>query len=167
MTTLTILPHTESDLAIPPVAAILDRVDDLADDAWRHDDNATYRQLVHLRDALKRGMQMAWSLGDLLVTSASSAGVVYTVSCGACNCPAYKPCKHLKLAEVLLDMLDTAAGDADLEADVDQWEFAAAMSDYDQPNEPSPLGDEPGDTLPTARALGARLAMTRSAYAYC
>ena len=132
---ITILPHAESDMTIPPVVAIQDRVRDLADQAWRQDDNATYRQLVNLADALKRGIKMTWSMGDLVVTSASTPGVVYTVSCGACNCPAHKPCKHLKLAEVLLDMLDTVADSADMACD---------------PPGDNPLGDDEGDTLPSA-----------------
>jgi hypothetical protein len=120
MTLLTILAHAESDLRIPARAAILARCHELRADALRMADTATAQQLKLLIDALDGGIEMVWTMGDLLVSSASAAGRVYMVSCGVCNCPARKPCKHLKLVEVLLDMLDTAAGDADLEADCDE-----------------------------------------------
>lgn len=165
MTTLQILPHTETDLSVPSIAAILDRASEQRADALRLADLSTARQLELLLLALKGGMQMAWNYGDLLVSSASTPGTVYTVSCGQCNCPARKPCKHLKLAEVLLDMLDTLAESADIEADVDDWEFAAAMADYDPPFEPNPQGDTEGDE-PPARRLGVRLASARANYAY-
>jgi hypothetical protein len=149
-----ILPHAESDLSIPSIAAIIARVDDLADTAWRQDDTDSYRQLVRLRDALSRGIRMTWSLGDLLVSSASTLGVVYTVSCGACNCPAWKPCKHLKLAEVLLLMLDTIAETADMACvppDTDPGE--------DLPNDIPPTS--PG-RLPFPPAVFAKIAAARS-----
>lgn len=127
---ITILPHAESDLPIPPVSDILMRAAELRADAIIAGDGDTARGLNNLIAALNGGMRMVWVLGDLLVSSASTPGVVYTVSCGQCNCPAYKPCKHLRLAELLLEMLDTAADDGDLEADIDAWEFDAAMADY-------------------------------------
>lgn len=117
-----ILPHVDSDLPIPPVSAILSRVNEMAADAERQGDTERWRQMGRLINALESGMRMVWVLGDILVSSASTPGVIYTVSCGHCTCPARKPCKHLALAEVLLDLLDTQAGDADLEADCDELE---------------------------------------------
>lgn len=155
MTTLTILPHAETDLTIPPMSAISDRAGELRADALRLADLATARQLELLISALGGGMRMAWSYGDLLVSSASTPGAVYTVSCGACTCPARKPCKHLKLAELLLDMFEAACDTADMEADADP------------PNEPNPLGDTEGDEQPSGRtpaALGRRLAELRAPY---
>ena len=162
--TITILPHTETDLSVPPIAAILDRANEQRADALRLSDLTTARQLENLATALRHGMQMAWNYGDLLVSSASTPGTVYTVSCGQCNCPARKPCKHLKLAEVLLDMLDTLAESADIEADIDDWEFAAAMADFDPPGD-CPLGGDEGDEVP-ARHIGQRIASARTRYAY-
>jgi len=132
-----------SDLPIPPASLILARVAELRADATHQRDTERARQLGHLHDALKAGIRMTWVLGDLLVSSASTPGVVYTVSCGDCTCPARKPCKHLALAEVLLDMLDTQAGDADLEADCDELD--------------APLWS-------VGRVLGQRLTMARRAY---
>ena len=166
MTTLQILPHTETDLTIPPITAIRDRASEQRADALRIQDKPTADQLDNLIKALKRNIRMAWNYGDLLVSSASTPGTVYTVSCGVCNCPARKPCKHLKLAEVLIDMLDTLAESADIEADVDDWEFAAAMTDHDPPFEDNPLGGDEGDDVP-ARSIGRRLAEARAHYAYC
>lgn len=159
---ITILPHADSDLTIPPVSAIIVRAGELHADAVRQSDLATARQLKNLIDALVSGMRMTWALGDLLVSSASTPGVVYTVSCGACNCPAYKPCKHLKLAEVLLDMFDTQAGDADLEADADDW-AAACEPPIDIPDgypDPTPGGPPP----PSRAPWYARAATARSCY---
>lgn len=102
---------------IPPMQSIRDRIADERADAVQAHDEASVRQLDHLIDALKRGMQMTWAMGDLLVSSASTPGVVYTVAGGRCNCPAYKPCKHLKLAELLLDIFETDCETADQEAD--------------------------------------------------
>jgi hypothetical protein len=117
MSDFRILPHAESDLPIPPVTQILARASELRADAQRRADDATARQLGHLIDALNGGVRMVWVLGDLLVTSASTPHTVYTVSCGECNCPAYRPCKHLALAEVLLSLLETEADSMDM-ADV-------------------------------------------------
>ena len=120
MSDLRILPHAESDLAIPATADIRTRCHELRADSLQQHDSATARQLELLIEALDSGIKMAWVLGDLLVSSASAPGRVYTVSCGRCNCPARKPCKHAKLADVLLEMLDTAAVDSDFEADCDE-----------------------------------------------
>jgi hypothetical protein len=150
-----ILPHAETDLPIPPVSAILARCNDLVGDAERQHDTDTRRGLGRLINALESGMRMCWSLGDLRVSSASTPGVVYTVSCGACNCPARKPCKHLKLAEMLLDMLDTQAGDADFDPPID-------IPQEPQPQPPGgpepPIWPEPGGVT---WQLGQRLAQAR------
>lgn len=130
---ITILPYAESDVAIPANAAILARAADLRADAVQQRDTARVRQLDHLRDALRSGVRMAWNLGDLLVSSASTPGAHYVVSCGRCNCPAYKPCKHLALFDILIDMLDTDAGDADFEIepetpDPQPWRIGAFLA---------------------------------------
>jgi hypothetical protein len=145
MSDLRILPHADSDLPIPRTTDIIARIADLRRDAVQQCDTERTRQLNNLATALTAGIRMAWVLGDLLVSSASTPGVIYTVSCGSCNCPARKPCKHLALAEVLLDLLDAQSGDADLEADCDEAE--------------SPLWS-------VGAVLGQRLAMARSCYIY-
>jgi len=117
---ITILAHAESDMPIPPVAVIRARAAELRSDATRQQDTATVAQLTRLIAALDTGVRMCWALGDLLVSSASTPGVVYTVSCGRCNCPAYVPCKHLALFDLLVTMFDDAATDADFEADADE-----------------------------------------------
>ena len=82
------------------------------------------------------GAGFCWAGADLLVESLSSPGKVYTVSAGACDCKASRPCWHLRLCALLLEL--------------------------DPPGEPNPLGDEEDDPDYTPRALlGARIAIAR------
>jgi len=152
--------HYDSDLMIPAAADILVVAKEQRADAVQQHDAATIRQLDRVIVGVACGARIWWDLGDLHVTSVNNPGAEYIVSCGQCNCPAFKPCWHMKLWDILLDMLDTAAGDADMEADADE------LASYDPPGD-NPLGDEEGDSVPSGRTpaeLGQRLAAMRRVY---
>jgi hypothetical protein len=83
------------------------------------------------------GAGFCWAGADLLVESLSSPGRVYTVSAGACDCRATRPCWHGRFYALLLAMDPPAP-------------------------EPNPLGDTEDDPDYVARALlGARMAIAR------
>lgn len=92
------------------------------------------------------------SSGAYLVPSSSSPNR-YAVLRGACPCHAGRhgdPCRHAALAVAY----ELAYDD---------------LVSFDPPGEPSPLGDEPGDTPPSdwrAATLGRRLCAVRSRYVY-
>jgi hypothetical protein len=113
---------SDSDQAIPVGAAILDVVADRIELAMCQADEQTARRLNRVRENVARGARLRWSFGDLHIASVNSPGVTYVLSCGRCPCKATKPCWHLELLDVLLEMADTAAGDADLEAELDELE---------------------------------------------
>lgn len=105
----------------PPRTAIQARILDLRADALHQSDATTVRQLDRLTKALDAGMLFCWNDdGDLCIASASTPGQVYTASRHGCTCEARKPCKHLALRSILLEMFDEAATDADIEADCDE-----------------------------------------------
>lgn len=147
----------ESDLVIPAAADILARATDDQRQAQLHGDLAGANQLNRLRMNITRGARLTWCLGDLLIQSVNNPGQVYSVNRSGCTCKngqaGRAQCWHVALYDLLLDMRDTEAETADMEAD-------AAC---DPPGE-NPLGDEEGDSLPSARAFGARLAQARSRY---
>jgi hypothetical protein len=121
----------ESDQAIPAAADILAVAKEQRADAVRQNDGATVRQLDKVIVGITCGAQLRWVLGDLHVSSVNNPGTTYVLSCGQCSCPAFKPCWHLKLLEILLDMLDTAAGDADMEADADELAIMDAWTEHE------------------------------------
>lgn len=114
--------ESDSEQAIPTGAAILVVVAERLADATRQHDDITVRRLERVAKNIKAGARMRWAMGDLLISSVTTPGATYTLSCGACNCPARKPCWHCELLDILLVMQDTAAGDADYEADLAEME---------------------------------------------
>jgi hypothetical protein len=164
----------DSDMAIPAQAEILAVCVEQRADAVRQHDDATVRQLDRVIVGVSCGAQLRWVLGDLHIGSVNNPGVIYILSCGRCPCPATKPCWHLKLLDILLEMQDTAAGDADMEADADEWAMQGEDGPIihlqlycDPPNEGPSLGDEEGDELPDrARAFGQRLCAARRPLLY-
>jgi hypothetical protein len=142
-----------SDLFIPRLADILDRALDLRGSALRLQDDATARQLDRLVTNLPAA-RLRWDLGTLVVSSPS--GHTYHVTRAGCDCPngqksTARQCWHVATFELLGDMLETAAESADIAAD---------------PPGDNPLGDDEGDTPPSYRPLGPRLADARRCYLY-
>jgi hypothetical protein len=121
---------TTSDLFIPRTADILDRVLDCRESAARLADDATARQLDRLIAKLP-GARLTWQLGTLYIVSPS--GGRYQVTRAGCSCPNGQKCDkrqcwHVALHELLLDMLDTEAESADIEAEAPRavWPRVAA-----------------------------------------
>ena len=112
------LPPT--DLTIPPVADILALVKERYDAARLHDDYPGAGQLDRVRRSLDRGAALSWSYGDLLIQSVNNPGSVYSVNRAGCTCPngraGRSSCWHVCLFDLLLDMRQTAADSADIEA---------------------------------------------------
>lgn len=138
-----------TDLRIPRFTDIIVRALDIRESAVRMHDEATARQIDRLIAKLP-GARMTWQLGTLIVRSPS--GGTYRVSRAGCDCLNAQRshaarCWHWALYNLLLDMLDTEAESADAACD---------------PPGDNPLGDDEGDTLPSARALGLRLSAARS-----
>lgn len=104
---------------IPTTTTIRNRAAELMDMATRHGDTAAIAVLDRVERNLANGARLTWDLYDMTVYSANTLGAVYTVSCGACDCPARKPCWHLAAFEIALELLDDASDDADFEADAD------------------------------------------------
>lgn len=139
-----------SDIHIPTRAAIVDRARDLHASAIRLQDAPTARQLDRLiANAPAAGL--CWVLGALHIESKS--GGAYRVTRGGCSCPNGQlgrwQCWHIAMFHLLLEMLDTEAETRDMEADMQ----------CDPPGD-NPLGDDEGDTLPSA--LWARVATARA-----
>jgi hypothetical protein len=107
-----------SDLPVPPVIAILGRAAEWRAGFVRQSDAAAIRQIDRLIVSVACGARMAWDRGVLLVESLNTPENVYRVRCGQCTCKATKPCWHNALYELLLDLAQTAADTADMEADV-------------------------------------------------
>lgn len=112
---------TESDRALPPVADILAVAKERFDTAQQHGDYAGAAQLARLRQNLARGAHLTWQFGDLLVASVNTPGAVYTVNRRGCTCPngqaGRSSCWHVALYDLLLDMHQEAADEADEAAD--------------------------------------------------
>jgi hypothetical protein len=109
-----------SDLAIPPAADILDVVKDRYDIARAYGDPDA-GQLDRVRANLLRGARLSWHAGDLLIQSVNNPGAVYSVNARGCTCPNGRAgktsCWHVALYDILLDMQEDRAADAD---DADQ-----------------------------------------------
>ncbi len=86
-----------------------------------------------------------------MTTSCNTKGNIYRTTQHTCDCPAFKPCWHMRMFDLLLDMLQTEADTADMQCD--------------PPGEDNPLGDEEGDTLPS-RSIRDRIVECRRTYAY-
>jgi hypothetical protein len=140
-------------MRIPARQSIIDRANDERADAVHAHDESTVRQLDTLIGNLHKGAKLRWAAdGALMTTSCNTKGNIYRTTQHTCDCPAFKPCWHMRMFDLLLDMLQTEAETADQACD--------------PPGEDSPLGPNEGDTLPKYRPLGPRLAAARSAYAY-
>jgi hypothetical protein len=105
-------------MTIPPMTSILARAVELRSDAIHQHDAAGVRQLDSLIIGVACGYnQLCWEYQYLNVASATTPGAIYQVSHSSCTCPAFKPCHHQRLRELLLDMLDTEAETADMGAE--------------------------------------------------
>lgn len=109
-------------LILPTTATIADRAAELIAMATRRNDTDAIAVLARVCENIAKGAQLRWDMYDLHVTSVNRPGAVYIVSCGVCDCPAYKPCWHIAAYEIAVELLDDQAGDADFEADADDPE---------------------------------------------
>ena len=143
----------DTDLTIPPAAEIMDLAAERAHIAHHHDDIAGATQLDRVRMNIHNGARLTWHYGDLLIQSVNHPGQVYSVSRRGCTCPngaaGRSTCWHVALYDLLLDLLDERATDADYAAD-----RAAA------------LPEQIGQVVATAaaRSLGRRLALARACH---
>lgn len=109
----------QSDLRIPRTSDILDRAADERERAERLNDKAAYDQFGRLIERLP-GARLCWVLGTLHIDSTS--GNTYHVTRAGCSClngtkSNTQACYHWALFNLLLDMLDTLAESADMDAD--------------------------------------------------
>jgi hypothetical protein len=105
-------------MRIPARQLIIDRASDVRSDAVARKDLATVKGIDTLIKNLYNGMKLRWDAdGALIVRSCNTPGAVYAVTAQRCSCPAHKPCVHMRLHELLLDMQATAAESADMEED--------------------------------------------------
>jgi hypothetical protein len=144
---------TQSDLRIPRVTDILDRALDIRESAVRLGDEQAVRQIDRLCQQLPQA-RLCWVLGVLHV--ASPSGNTYHVTRAGCDCLnarkcGKRACWHWALLNVLIDMFETECETSDMQCD---------------PPGENPLGDDEGDSLPSYRPMGCRIASARSAYAY-
>jgi hypothetical protein len=139
-----------TDLTIPSVAVILDAAQERGEQARIHGDFQGARQLDRVRANLLRGVGLIWQGGDLLVQSVNNPGAVYSVNRTGCTCPngaaGRQTCYHITLYDLLIDLQEQAAIDADMRAD-----RAAQQGEEPEPPRPS---------------LGARIAQARAASAW-
>lgn len=131
----------ESELAIPPAAAIADDAKEQAEIAARHGDFAGARQLNRVRLNVMQGARLCWHAGDLLIASLNNPGAVYAVNARGCSCKNGKSrrpqCWHVALFDRLQALREQAAQ----------------------------LADEAAQrTLRAPRAMGVRLAAARTPY---
>lgn len=105
-------------MRVPSKQRIIDRANDARADATAHHADDTVRHLDTLISNLYRGMSAKWNAdGHLIVRSANTRGAVYTATSNNCSCPAYVDyCCHRRLLDLILDILDTEAETADMEA---------------------------------------------------
>lgn len=115
-----------SDAPIPAASDIIARAAELRESAVRQNDSACVRQIDRLIVSVACGARMAWDRGVLLVQSLNTPSNIYRVRCGQCTCKATKPCWHNALYELLLDMQQTEADTADMEASPLGQRIAAA-----------------------------------------
>jgi hypothetical protein len=129
-------------LTIPAQADILARASDLRRDSQLQRDSSAVKAFNAIIASVVCDYDvLSWDGPYLTVASESHPGATHQVSGFGCSCEARKPCWHQRLRDLLLDMLQTEAESADMDAEME---------------------DEP----PSYRPLGMRLAAARSAYAY-
>lgn len=111
------LKYGASDLLIPPAEEILAVAQERSELAQRHEDWAGAAQLNRLRVNVGRGARLSWQLGDLLIQSLNTPGAVYAVNRRGCTCPNGRAgkaqCWHIALYDLLLDLQQERADDAD------------------------------------------------------
>lgn len=102
-------------MRIPSLTRIVNRALDWRGDAVQAHDDSTVRQIDTLIRDLYRGMKARWSIdGSLIVTSATTPSRAYRVTAQSCDCPAFVPCKHMRLRDLLIEMAETEAETADM-----------------------------------------------------
>jgi hypothetical protein len=110
-----------SDLSLPPVEDVLALVKERAATAEQHGDFPGAGQLNRVRLSLLRGAHIAWHMGDLLIASVNTPGLVYATNKRGCTCAngraGKSSCWHVCLYDLLIDMAEEAAFTADIEAD--------------------------------------------------
>lgn len=151
-----------SDLTIPPTANILALIKERYDLARLHEDYPGAGQLDRARLNIDRGARLAWSYGDLLIQSVNNPGSVYSVNRAGCTCPNGRAgrasCWHVCLYDLLIELQETAADTADMDAE---------KAESDDPG-PAGAGDPP-PTPPTPILLTqtpSGLTLTRGAESY-
>lgn len=155
---------------IPSAEQIAELAKERADQARMHDDTPGARALDRMRMNVLNGARLRWHLSDLLIQSVNNPGSVYSVNRSSCTCPngaaGKATCWHICLFDLLLDMRETAADTADIDADACEICDDAGCSECDG----SELTDEEVkvqiDPFPAAEAaqqLGRRLALARAA----
>lgn len=106
-----------TDMLIPPTDEILLAAQERSELSQRHEDWAGAAQLNRLRVNVGRGAHLSWQLGDLLIQSLNTPGAVYSVNRRGCTCPNGRAgkaqCWHVALFDLLMDMLDERADEAD------------------------------------------------------
>lgn len=111
------LKYGVSDLLIPAAADILAVAKERSDLAQQHGDWAGAAQLNRLRVNVGKGAGLSWHLGDLLIQSVNHPGQVYSVSRRGCTCPngqkGKSSCWHVALFDLLIDMQEERAAEAD------------------------------------------------------
>ena len=111
----------QSDMVIPSAAEIADAAKEQADLARQHGDHPGAGQLDRVRLNVLKGARMAWHLGDLLIASLNTPGAVYAVNRRGCSCAngraGKSSCWHVAAFDLLLQMQQTRADTADMQAE--------------------------------------------------
>lgn len=101
-------------MRLPSKQRIIDRALDQRGDALLQHDSIARRQIDTLIGNMYSGARLAWSQdGSLRVASVNTPGAVYTTTDRSCTCLARGLCWHMRIRELLLDILDTEATTAD------------------------------------------------------
>lgn len=111
---------TTSDLPIPRMADIIARALDYRASAERLKDMLLIDRIDRLINDKLPTARLCWELGTLLVSSPS--GHTYHVSRSGCDCinaqrSGKRACWHLLIHELLLDLFETEAETADMQAE--------------------------------------------------
>ena len=103
---------------IPPQHSILTRASELRSDAILAHDDSTVRALDSIIVTVVCFYNsLEWDYQYLMVASASHPGLTHAVSPFGCSCEARKPCYHMRLRELLVDMFETEVVTADMDAE--------------------------------------------------
>lgn len=131
-----------SDLPIPSLDTILTVAQERGETAQRYGDDAGIHQLDRVRMNLLRGAALRWHRGDLLIQSVNNPGQVYRTNARGCSCPNGRAgkaaCWHVALYDLLIDLQEQAAIDADMRADRAAWRDEGPQPP--RPPRPAPLG---------------------------